>query len=154
MDRTIIAHDLFKEGYNCAQAVVLAFADVLPLEFSQLEGVSSAFGGGFARTRNVCGAVSAIGMVLGLITKKAEDISSTKLDIYDKVRQCTDEFMKLNGTLLCGELLRNISNITSDYVPSERTKAYYAERPCVKFVTESVELIENHPLFKEFVANK
>lgn len=154
MDRTIIAHDLFKQGYNCAQAVVLAFADVLPLEFKQLEAVSSAFGGGFAKTRNVCGAVSGIGMVLGLMSEMSADATKTKLDVYSNVRQCTDEFMKLNGTLLCGELLRNLTNITSDYVPSERTKEYYAERPCVKFVMEAVELIENHPLCKKYLASK
>ncbi len=44
------AYNLFKEGYNCCQSVVLAFEDILPLNRQQLIGVSVGFGGGFGRT--------------------------------------------------------------------------------------------------------
>lgn len=144
MDRKQLAHDYFKEGYNCCQAVVLAFSDILPLEFNQLKAVSSAFGGGFARTRNLCGAVSAIGMVLGLMHEANPDIATDKLDVYKCVRELTDKFETENTSLLCGELLQNIPNITSNYVPSERTKEYYQKRPCVKFVMDATGYIEEY----------
>ncbi|MDE5911738.1 MAG: C-GCAxxG-C-C family protein, partial [Clostridia bacterium] len=58
------AYNLFKEGYNCCQSVVLAFEDILPLDRKQLLAVSCGFGGGFGRTRNLCGAVSAYAIVM------------------------------------------------------------------------------------------
>lgn len=144
MDRKQLAHDYFKQGYNCAQAVVLAFEDLLPLNFDTLKNVSSAFGGGFARTRNICGAVSGIGMVIGLLSEHLADEEADKKDIYQKVRSVSDKFLNKNGTLLCGELLKNLPNITSNYVPSARTAEYYATRPCVKFVIDAVELVEEY----------
>lgn len=144
MDRQQKAYEYFKQGYNCAQAVVMAFEDVLPIEGEQLLKISSAFGAGFARTRNLCGAVSGIGMVLGLLHNPVGDIAEDKKDIYQEVRSLTDQFEATNGTLLCGELLKNIKNITKDYVPSERTAEYYATRPCVKFIIEATKLTEDY----------
>ena len=57
------ARDFFLQGYNCCQAVLLAFADVLGSEGfadeSLLKTIGSGFGGGFARVREVCGSFSA-----------------------------------------------------------------------------------------------
>lgn len=144
MDRKQLAHDYFKQGYNCSQSVVLAFADILPIEFELLKNISSAFGGGFARTRNVCGAVSGIGMVIGLLNSHLENIEEDKKDIYKSVRSVSDKFEEENGTILCGELLKNLPNITSNYAPSARTAEYYAKRPCVKFVMDAVDYIEEY----------
>lgn len=144
MDRKQLAHDYFKQGYNCAQAMVLAFEDILPLNFEMLENLSSAFGGGFAKTRNLCGAVSGIGIVIGLISEHLEDVEADKKDIYQKVRSVSDKFLQENGTLICGELLKDLPNITSNYIPSERTAEYYATRPCVKFVMDAVGFVETY----------
>ena len=56
------AAELFLQGYNCAQSVCGAFARELDMEKELLLDMSAAFGGGFARTRNLCGAVSGIGI--------------------------------------------------------------------------------------------
>ena len=58
---------LFKEGYNCAQSVFLAFNDVMGLDEKTALKLSSSFGGGIARLREVCGAVSGMCMVLGVL---------------------------------------------------------------------------------------
>lgn len=52
------AEGLFTEGYNCAQAVVFAFNDVLNLDTNMILSLSSSFGGGMGRLREVCGAVT------------------------------------------------------------------------------------------------
>ena len=49
------AMELFKQGYNCSQSVVLAYADVLGLDWDQAAKYSSSFGGGLGRLRHVCG---------------------------------------------------------------------------------------------------
>ena len=144
MERQQIAYECFKEGYNCCQAVVMAFADDLPIEKDLLLKITSAFGGGFARTRNLCGAVAGIGMVLGLLKDNLGNVADDKMDIYQRVRSLTDKFEEDNGSILCGELLKNIKHITKDYVPSERTAEYYAVRPCVKFILDATKLTEDY----------
>ena len=61
------AMTLFKEGYNCAQAVFLAFEDLYQIDRKTAIRLSSSFGGGMGRLREVCGAVSGMFMVTGIL---------------------------------------------------------------------------------------
>ena len=61
-----IAMALFRNGANCAQAVVGAYAEECGLEFDQAMRLASSFGAGMGRLREVCGAVSGMLMVIGL----------------------------------------------------------------------------------------
>ena len=61
------AEELFHEGYNCSQSVVLAFADLTGVDEAMLEKISIGLGGGVGRLREVCGAVSGMAMVAGFI---------------------------------------------------------------------------------------
>ena len=67
MDRADKAAKLFLEGYNCAQAVAVAYSDLLGLTPEYTAKLASSFGGGFGRLREVCGAVSGMVMVLGAL---------------------------------------------------------------------------------------
>ena len=67
MDHGMKAAELFLGGYNCAQSVVVAFCDVTGLEVDFAAKLASSFGGGMGRMREVCGAVSGMLMVLGLL---------------------------------------------------------------------------------------
>ena len=136
------AYDLFKEGYNCCQSVVLAFEDILPLDRQQLLGVSCGFGGGFGRTRNLCGSVSAFAIVMGLYRSHSDDPKQAKADMYKILQDMVEGFEERNGSDNCGELLKNVKNLTTGYMPQERDEEYYKVRPCVKFVLDSVEIIE------------
>ena len=136
------AYDLFKEGYNCCQSVVLAFEDILPLDRQQLLGVSCGFGGGFGRTRNLCGSVSAFAIVMGLYLSHSADPKQAKADMYKILQDMVSKFKERNGSDNCGELLKNVKNLTTGYMPQERDEEYYKVRPCVKFVLDSVEIIE------------
>lgn len=136
------AYDYFKEGYNCCQSAVLAFEEDLPLDKEMLKNVSIGFGGGFGRTRNMCGAVSAFAIVLGLYMPHSDDPKFAKADIYKLLQNMVAKFKALNGSDNCGELLKNVKNLTEGYMPQERDGEYYKMRPCVKFVLDSVEIIE------------
>ena len=61
------ARQLFKEGYNCAQAVVGAFAGEMGMDFDTAIKLASSFGGGMGRMREVCGAVSGMFIVAGVL---------------------------------------------------------------------------------------
>ena len=143
MERKQKAYDNFKRGYGCAPAVLMAFDDVLPLDKETLEAVSVAFGCGFGNTRNLCGAVSAMGMVLGLVRRRADGVPINKAEIYRVIASLDAEFKSRNdGCDKCPDLLARIRELTAGYVPDVPSPAPDGIRPCIKFVLDSVELIE------------
>ena len=148
MDHMTLAGDLFLEGYNCAQAVAVAFCDVTGLERDRTAKMVSAFGGGMGRMREVCGAVSGMFFVLGtLYGYDNADADGKKKELYSQVQQLAEEFRKLNGSIICRDLLNNPA---SDPNPSPRTAEYYAKRPCARMVMTAAQLMDafiaEHPL--------
>lgn len=143
-ERKQVAYENFKKGYNCCQSVVLAFSDVLPLDEDTLEKVTLGFGAGFGRTRNLCGAVSSYGFVCGLLHDKSATLAGDKADVYKQITELDNKFKAINGTDNCGELLKNVKNLTSGYVPEVRDEEYYKVRPCAKFVIDSAGLLHDH----------
>ena len=99
------AVELFKRGYNCSQAVVGAFSDDLNLDFSTAMKISSSFGGGMGRLREVCGALTGSFIVAGLMFGN-DDPSQTglKSEHYSLIRELADKFRQLNGSIICKEL--------------------------------------------------
>ena len=144
IDRQKKAYELFKSGYNCAQATVVAFEDILGLDRKTLLDLSIGFGGGFGRTRNLCGAVSAYAIVLGLYLPHSQDPMEGKAQIYKHIQMLSEEFKQRNGSDNCAQLLKDVKNLTSGYMPQVRDEEYYRVRPCVKFVLDSVEILERH----------
>lgn len=143
MKRKEIALKYFMEEYNCAQSVAIAFKDILDLDEDTILNMSCPFGAGFARTRNVCGAVASIGLVLGML-KKSKAHADDKGSVYEEVGKLSEEFAAINGTIICKDLLANVKNLTEGYVPQVRNAEYYKIRPCAKFVCDAVEIIEKH----------
>lgn len=144
MDRKQKAYDLFFEGYNCAQAVAGAFDDVLKIDKEKLLNLSIAFGGGFARTRNICGAVSAMGIVVGLFRANKKMDAADKAGVYKDVQDMIEDFKEKNSSDNCGILLKDIDNITKGYIPQVRDNTYYETRPCIKFVLDAVGILEKY----------
>lgn len=148
MDHVTLAGDLFLEGYNCAQAVAVAFCDVTGMEKEMTAKLVSPFGGGMGRMREVCGAVSGMFFVLGhLYGYDNSDADSEKKELYQQVQQLAEKFRDQNGSIICRELL---DNPPSDPNPSPRTAEYYAKRPCARLVMTAArlmdEFIAEHPL--------
>ncbi len=135
---------LFKEGYNCSQAVMLAFADKYDIEESAAVKLASSFGGGMGRMREVCGAVSGMFMVAGLLygydDPKARE---EKADHYARIQELAAEFTKLNGSIVCRELL-GLSQKKDEPTPSERTDEYYKKRPCEQLVGIAAAIMEQY----------
>lgn len=147
MTREEKAREYFAKGYNCAQSVVLAFEDLMPIDKDMLINLSAGFGGGFGRTRNMCGAVSAMALVLGILQDKnfcddKDGIANSKKEIYKRLSELDTQFKEINGSDNCAVLLANVKNLTAGSVPDERTEKYYKVRPCIKFVEDSVRLIK------------
>ena len=148
MKRSERAVQAFLDGYNCAQAVAVAFADLMGMEEKQVARLASPFGGGMGRMREVCGAVSGMLLVLGhLYGYDDPKADAEKMRLYQDVQNLAAAFREDYGTILCRELLENPP---SDPKPTARTAAFYQDRPCARFVATAAELaeryIEEHPL--------
>ena len=142
MDRGTYAAELFMQGYNCSQAVVLAFRDVTGLDDKMAARLSSAFGGGMGRMREVCGAVSGIAMVAGLLYgyDTPED-DPKKKELYTKIQDMAAQFRAETGSIVCREILRNPS---ADPNPTPRTAEFYKKRPCARMVKLAADILSRH----------
>lgn len=140
--RVSSARELFYKGYNCTQSVTLAYADLFDVDQSVISRASISFGGGFGRQREVCGAVSGAGIVLGLLMPDDMDqIREAKKISYENVQLFSDNFRKENGSIVCRELLSLGQGEESTPTPAERTAEYYKRRPCVEYVASTVRII-------------
>lgn len=123
------AEELFCQGYNCAQAVFLTFAEELGMEKETALRLSSSFGGGLGGLREVCGAVNGMAMAVGLAKGyTGKHVPEEKKEHYQRIQRMAEEFEKENGSIICRELLGLAKGETP--MPQERTDAYYKKRPC------------------------
>jgi len=142
MDRGIYAAELFLEGYNCAQAVAMAFCDVTGLKKDYCARMASSFGGGMGRMREVCGAVSGMLLVAGLLYGYDDPVNDEKkMNHYTLVQELAGEFREQVGSIICRDILKNPP---SDPNPSPRTQEYYAQRPCARMVVLATEILEQY----------
>ena len=145
-ERVAKAKRLFREeGYNCCQAVVLAYNDLFGIEDSIAAAMSSGFGGGMGRMREVCGSVSGMVMLAGLIAPANDpSIKVDRTRNYALVQDVAGEFSRQNGSIICKELLglAPISTTAQESPePSDRTPEYYQKRPCEELVGISARII-------------
>jgi len=142
MDREIQAITYFMEGYNCAQAVLLAFADKVGMDKQTCAKLSSSFGGGMGRMREVCGAVSGMLMVAGLLYGyDGPEEGQIKKEHYARVQFLAEQFRIEAGSIICRDILKNPP---ADPTPSPRTAQYYAQRPCARMVALAVRVMQQY----------
>lgn len=145
-ERTAKAEELFRQGYNCSQSVVGAWADRFGIDFNLAVRLSASFGGGIGRMRETCGAACGMFILAGADCGSTDpkDIAGKGAN-YKVVQSLARCFREKNGYLKCGELLSvaNVrskeKNITSPE-PQERTAEYYKRRPCVEMVKSGAEI--------------
>ncbi len=143
-DKSVIAEELFRQGYNCSQAVVAAFSEELGIDRETALRLSSSFGGGMGRLREVCGAVSGMFMVAGLRYGYSDPKdSAAKAEHYSRIQALAQRFKEENGSIVCRELLGLKSGPDSP-VPEQRTQGYYKKRPCAELVKRAAAIIQEY----------
>jgi C_GCAxxG_C_C family probable redox protein len=148
VDHGIYAAELFVQGYNCAQAVAVAYCDVTGLKPEFAARMASSFGGGMGRLREVCGAVSGMFMVAGLLYGyDGPDDGASKKAHYALVQNLASQFREQAGSIVCREILKNPP---SDPNPTPRTAEFYKVRPCTRMVILACSILDayiaEHPL--------
>ena len=144
MTKKELGEQYFKQGYNCAQSVVLAFIDKMGIDEKSALTLISGFGGGFGRMREVCGAVSGMVAVLSAVEGYYDPTDNdNKMELYKKIQMLMGEFKQVNGTYICRELL-SLPEGPSSPEPEKRTAEYYKKRPCAELVGIACEILENY----------
>lgn len=141
-DYASYAAELFESGYNCAQAVAVAFCDVTGMEPKSAAAMASSFGGGMGRMREVCGAVSGMLLVAGILygyDTPGDD--ERKKEHYQRVQTMADAFRQEAGSIICRDILKNPP---SDPSPTPRSAEFYQMRPCTRMVYLAAEIMANN----------
>jgi len=149
----------FKQGYNCSQSVVMAFADRYGLSEAMASRISASFGGGIGRMRETCGSACGMFMLAGLEVTNVDDAPEVypangnpypdallKQKDYEVVQRLAARFKEQIGSLICKELLGlnkqradgTIPDIQITHVPEARTDEYYKKRPCIRMVETAI----------------
>ena len=145
---SILAEELFKKGYNCSQSVFAAFCDETGIELETALKISSSFGGGMGRLREVCGAVSGMFMVAGMLYGYSDPLDKTaKAEHYKLIQSLAMKFKTENNSIICRELLKRVIN-SDGPVPEDRTENYYKKRPCKELVKYAAEILDEYILNK------
>lgn len=155
MNHSELAIENFKRGYNCSQSVVVAFCDVTGMTPHYAARLSSSFGGGMGRMREVCGAVSGMLLVAGLLYgygTPGDDES--KRAHYALVQELAGKFRDREHSIVCREILKNPP---SDPNPTPRDADFYRRRPCARLVALAAQILDDyireHPITELGVRN-
>ena len=154
--RADIAADNYKNGYNCGQALVVAFADRYGFSKEQASQITAAFGGGLGRQRLTCGAVMGMGVLAGLedgnsVPEEKDKIRTT----FSAIQMMTEKFKEQYGSATCGEILGLKGYDKADgpahhqEIPEE-----YKDRPCALKVKLAAQIFEDYLNSKEKSTNK
>ncbi len=165
IDRGTLAKEYFLKGYNCSQAILLAFSDLTGLDENVAMKMASSFGGGMGRMREVCGTVSASLMVLGILygyDAKAPTASEDKTAHYARVQEFANRFRTEIDSIICREILENhakylesqtenakndeqlVAMRSDSAVPTPRTEEYYKKRPCAEVAAKAAKLLDEY----------
>jgi len=136
------ARAYFKQGYNCCQAVALAYSDVMGMDETAIATIASGFGGGMGRLREVCGCVSGMAMVAGAVYPSTDPSNAEKKgESYKLVQELAGSYREENGSIICRELLGLDRNTNEAPRPSDRTAEYYKKRPCAELCACAARII-------------
>lgn len=136
------AKEYFLEGYNCSQAVVLAYHEELGLDKETAARLASSFGGGMGRLREVCGCVSGMLLVAGMKDGYSDPKDpAAKKAHYELVQKLAGAFREENGSIICRELL-GLDHKSDAPTPEARTKEYYAKRPCADLAANAARILD------------
>ena len=149
MSKKEIAKELFFKGYNCAQAVVGAYAEEMGMDFDTVVKTVSSFGGGMGRMREVCGAVSGMFFVAGALYGYSDPKDfDAKKEHYERVQHLAAKYKEQTGSIICRELL-GLEGKDTKAEPSRRTEEYYKKRPCPEMIGLAAEIMEEYILEME-----
>jgi C_GCAxxG_C_C family probable redox protein len=138
---TMNSRKLFEQGYNCAQSVFVPFALENKIERETALKMMSPYGGGIAKTDNLCGAVTggiaAIGLKLG---HSRPDDTETKLRCNEATQRFLTAFKKKHGSIYCSKLIGY--NLGNENEKKQAEESGITDTKCPLLVEFSANLVK------------
>ena len=114
-EKKVLAMNLFDNGCNCSQAVLLAFADDFGLDSKQAVALAVPFGGGMSKQGKVCGCLSGALMVIGLqFGQQSNEIVTHRGSAYNMGKLFINKFQEMFGATDCKDLIQLDLNKKAD----------------------------------------
>lgn len=117
------ARELRAQGHNCAQCVAMVFDDLDAVDSTTISQITAGFGGGVGGQGHICGTISAMAIITGMLHKGAP---TDKKEIYSKVRMLSEEFKASNEYMNCIDLKK------------------HGKRSCLELIENAVTIMHNH----------
>jgi len=106
MNRSEIASEYMKKGYNCAQSIIKAYANEVGMKEEDAVRMASSLGGGVGRNGQICGAVSGAALIIGMKFGTTDPTNfQAKEEAYNKTNELLEKFSAENKSVLCKELI-------------------------------------------------
>lgn len=130
----------FRDDKNCAQAVLMAFADRFQIQDDHALSITAGFGAGMGRMQRTCGAVSGAYMVIGLYAgSNSSNNTERKENAYKLIVEFTEKFEKTHGTSVCRDLIN--CDLTTVEGQKKFNEENISEKVCEKCLKSSVEIL-------------
>lgn len=143
MNRSEKALNLFKKNYSCAQSVLIAFADEVDIDKNLAFRIAAGLGGGIGRSQNICGAINAGAVVLGLkFGNYTEDDIESKNLMANVVGQYIEECKRALGATQCLDLIK--VDLNNNEQKDFANKTGHLERVCNNAVYVTSEILEKY----------
>lgn len=134
------ALSMFRKGYNCAQAVLTAFAANYNLNETEAIAITNGFGAGMGRLQYTCGAVTGAYMIFGIHNQKVFlEKSDIKEATYKMVQEFHKHFSAKFGSTQCADLLQ--CNLLTDQGQKQFYERGLSEKVCEQCIVYAVELV-------------
>jgi C_GCAxxG_C_C family probable redox protein len=144
MDRAEFAKELFLSGHNCAQSVILSFADEFRISKELALKLASGFGGGMGKQQETCGALTGAVMVLGLLNgEKVTSNEELKSRTCGSVRELFRQFNEDFSTTRCRDLTG--CDLNSPEGAEKFRENRVMEEICAEYVKKTVQILESIP---------
>jgi len=142
MGKASSAVECFKNGFNCAQAVLASYCEEMGLDKETGLKLACPFGAGISRTDNTCGAVIGAIMVIGLkYGKYLPDDNEAKEKTYKLTQDFISKFKEMYGTVQCSELIKFNLSKEKDYIAAKEYRVFETLCPC--YVEDAVKILED-----------
>mgnify|MGYP001465050665 CR=1 FL=1 len=141
MNRSERALNYYSKGFNCAQSVIVSFADILKLDEETALRLASGFGGGMGRMQQTCGAVTGAFMVIGFLKGKFKSDDQESSAITNSIiQEFSKRFATIHGSINCKALIK--FDLNSEEELAQAKEADVFNKKCTFFVKEAVEILE------------
>jgi len=151
MNKSEIASEYMKNGYNCAQSIIKAYANEVGINQEDAVRMASSLGGGVGRNGHICGAVTGAAVIIGMKFGTTDPANfRAKEEAYNRTNELLEKFSAENKSILCKELIPYDMKNPEDLKKAREAGVF--TKQCPLYVTSAGRILEtiiNEPQVSE-----